>query len=61
MNTTIILADLETARDRVFRALERAAALGTGGAGLADRDRIADDLRDVRHLIDRAVNEIRFG
>ncbi len=61
MNTAVVLSDLQTAREATQRALDRAAILGVGGAGLADGDEIARELRDVRHLLDRAINELTWG
>ncbi len=63
MNQDVVLSDLETAREAALRALAIAAALGTtpGAAGLADAERIAQELRDVCRLVDRAMNEVRFG
>lgn len=59
VNTLVVLDDLDTARDLLQRALQRAETLGKDGAGLIDCDRIAENLRDARHLIDRAMNEIK--
>ncbi len=60
MNRNVVLADLETARETAARALARAVTLGAV-AGLADAEVIAHELRDVRRLLDRALNEVRFG
>lgn len=60
MNAAVVVADLETAREALGRALDRATALAVG-AGLADGEAIAADLRFVRHVLDRAMNELREG
>ncbi len=65
MNAALVLADLETAREIVLRALERVPVLGALGLGGTDpglnADMIVADLRHARHLMDRAVNEVRYG
>ena len=55
----VALMDLAAARDAAQRALDRALMLGDGRVALCDLDVLARELRDVRHLIDRAMNELR--
>ena len=54
MNRDVVLSDLQTAHDAIGRALDSVRDLNPS-------ERVLQELRNARHLIDRAINELRHA
>jgi CHASE3 domain sensor protein len=54
MNRDVVLSDLQTAHELIGRVLDSIRDLNPG-------EQTLQRVRDVRHLLDRAANEVRAG